>query len=340
MAYKPSENAAYTYAVGRVRALESYLLPPAVFERMLEAPDFDAALTVVRDHGYDEYLPERIESAAELETALGKVLWAAVIEVKDLSLDPAATDAWFARYDAANARLALREVYGEPSYEGAPYANAGNVSPEDLARAVESGDLGGLDPAFVGVLRRAMEIAEKEHDFVRADAALETGWFGMVRDAGLRGGVEFLVRLAAVMADLYNAEVILRGSFQGRGREELAPLMSDAGVIPVAELLAALENPAAELPRVLSRHGYHRVSRAMSGGSPERLGRLYEAEAQRFTMDFVKETKRLPFSVEPLVAFVMAMETELANVRLVLKGKWLGVETERLRGRLREHYGP
>ncbi len=65
-----AKRLAYAYAVGRVRALEKYLVPEAIFREATEADDFRSALKLVYDAGaYPEDLI-RVGSSADLDALL------------------------------------------------------------------------------------------------------------------------------------------------------------------------------------------------------------------------------------------------------------------------------
>jgi vacuolar-type H+-ATPase subunit C/Vma6 len=77
----------YAYAVGRVRALERYLVEQAVFREAAEASDFSAALKIVYDAGrYPEDLI-KAESTEELDAVLLRVTLALRREMTEILLD-------------------------------------------------------------------------------------------------------------------------------------------------------------------------------------------------------------------------------------------------------------
>ncbi len=55
-------------------------------------------------------------------------------------------------------------------------------------------------------------------------------------------------------------------------------------------------------------------------------------------MDHAKEAKRVNFGPEPIIAYIIAKETEIKIIRIIMVGKINKVATEVIRERLRELY--
>jgi len=77
----------YAYAIGRVRALERFLVPRAVFQEAVETSDHSAALKLISDAGrYPEGLT-RVRDSAELDDILAGEGEALKREMTDLLLE-------------------------------------------------------------------------------------------------------------------------------------------------------------------------------------------------------------------------------------------------------------
>lgn len=78
----------YAYSVGRVRALERYLIQREVFEEGAELPDSGAALKFIYDSGHYPEVLVKVRDSAELDDVLGKEEEALQIEMRELILEP------------------------------------------------------------------------------------------------------------------------------------------------------------------------------------------------------------------------------------------------------------
>lgn len=59
----------FAYAVGRLRAIEARFLDRSQLERMVDAPNFEAAFIILSETGYEEKI-EKLERAFDFETLL------------------------------------------------------------------------------------------------------------------------------------------------------------------------------------------------------------------------------------------------------------------------------
>jgi len=101
----------YAYAVGRVRALERYLVERAVFREAAEASDFSAALKIIYDAGrYPEDLI-KAQNTAELDAVLFRETLALRREMTEILLDKEVLDA-FLLEDEPEKALAAAERSG------------------------------------------------------------------------------------------------------------------------------------------------------------------------------------------------------------------------------------
>jgi len=57
-----------------------------------------------------------------------------------------------------------------------------------------------------------------------------------------------------------------------------------------------------------------------------------------FITEYLRQSKRMPFGLDPLVGYLYAKEIEVKNIRLILVGKINGLPVEDIRERLRNVY--
>jgi len=55
-------------------------------------------------------------------------------------------------------------------------------------------------------------------------------------------------------------------------------------------------------------------------------------------MSFIKNAKRINFGPEPIIAYIIAKETEIKIIRIILAGKLNKVDSNIIRERLRDIY--
>ena len=94
-----------------------------------------------------------------------------------------------------------------------------------------------------------------------------------------------------------------------------------------------------------SDHQQHPAGRAQGdedhAGGAEALAEspsAFERWCDNKIIQTIKPQKYNPFSVEPLVAYVLAKENEIKTVRIILTARLNGLEEEQIRERIREMY--
>ena len=64
----------------------------------------------------------------------------------------------------------------------------------------------------------------------------------------------------------------------------------------------------------------------------------FEKECDNYIMSYIKGARYKSLTIEPVIAFVYAVETEVKIVRIVISGKINGIEAGVLKERLRDAY--
>ena len=186
----------YTYAVARIRALESKMVSPLQFNRMVEAPDLQKAFFVLNETGYGEH----ISSAAE-PFAFEKILQAEqdktyrflkMIADKDEALD----NIW-RKYDYGNAKLLLRGRLKKTEEEEYQLSNYGTIKGEILEAYILKGE-GVLPEWLERSINNAIVRYEEEKHPAAIDESLDNDYIEMLRASG--DGL--LIKLSKIWGEL------------------------------------------------------------------------------------------------------------------------------------------
>ena len=65
---------------------------------------------------------------------------------------------------------------------------------------------------------------------------------------------------------------------------------------------------------------------------------VFEKLCDNYLMDFVKDAKLKSLTLEPLVAYLYAKETEMKSVRIILTSKLNHIDAQIIKERLRDAY--
>jgi V/A-type H+-transporting ATPase subunit C len=252
----------YAYSVGRVRALERFLIRQAVFREAAEAADAAAALKLVYDAGrYPEGLV-RVRDSDELEALLDGEEEALKREMAELILEKKVLDAYRLSFDPDKA----------------------------LAAAAES-------------------------------------------------GYPFLEEHIRMGIDLGNIKVFLRAKYLGLSKEKLEARLVEGGSVGKRSLVDLFPLALAEIAGALPSSAYRELWEEGIKVLAERETFVpLEKGIEDCLMKGLRRARSIVFGPEPVYAYGLAKQKEIALVRLVGVGRMLSLPAELLRERISETY--
>ena len=144
----------------------------------------------------------------------------------------------------------------------------------------------------------------------------------------------FLTGLVSLEIDIANIRTFMRARFAGVPAVEALARMLDGGAIRTAELGKLYVLAPAEVATRLA------ALPALRGISPADLADVSRLDvlADNVLVAYLRKARMVPIGPEPVIAYVMGREAEVAAVRTLLIGRLSGLSTEVLRRRTRDLY--
>ncbi len=313
-AWVPPDDTRYARAVGRVRVRERELLAARRLRTLAEARGLEAAFLELEDTVYGPELGS-LTHPEDFEIALRREVERTYAVFSELCLEPM-VDQWLRlAHDTSNIKAWLKG--GSESSMSA----VGSVPWETCRDAMESGDYRDL-PRHVAVL--AEGAARLTHDDGLLAAELWLDREVHANRARLAAGRRnaFLEDLTAAKSDLANMVTVVRLNRLGKPRAEAVGYIAPGGSLGAGFWLKLCGMPLQETQEALSVSDYGVVAalgieQVAESGSFALLEKLSE----EYIMRLLRRARALVFGIEPLVAYVLAKEHEVAMVRMVLVGK-------------------
>lgn len=314
----------YGFAVGRVRVLQAKLLSRSVYERLIDAPDFAEQRRVLSETAFGRYL-EHAQTAEDVERALDASLGDLYGEfLLEAGLPEAVVRFFRLPYDYRNLRATLKSrVLGAAS----PALSAlGTVEPSAFAGSGEE------LPAEMAAILTAWDEAEEQPALADLETVVDHALFDALAGEAKRSRVAFLRELMTLRIDLATIRVLLRANAKrlpaatvraaliDGGTKRLRDLMVEVGRMDAEELAEAIIGTRAvaglEIRDLLDLDRYDLVAGAL--------------EARRMA-----SARMAPSGAEPVLAYVLARESEVVALRTVLVGRLVGLDREAVRERLK-----
>lgn len=308
----------YAYAIGRIRILETKLLPASFFERMLKTTSVQETQRLLAE---TDYSSEAL--AVDYEQVFEEELEGVYRFLRDLTNDAPELLVFLHRWDVHNLKiLVVADGRGQPSRLGViPFA--------ELKQMVAAGDYTGLPPELAATLAHLPESGPE-----RA-AALDQAYYRYGQRI-LEKGPALLRDYWRARRDLLNLLLFLRLRKKGVPVQEFTRFMVEPGVIDRNNWLAQYAETQPQLAKLLEVTPY----RNLGLGDHEMRTALpaVERAIDNLLLETIAPAKSIPLGIEPLIGYLLAKEREILNLRLVITGKLNKLPEETVRRRLRNVY--
>lgn len=327
----------FTHAVARIRVMEKRLLMKNAIEKLLDSETPDEVLRTLQDTCYGPLVNE-LESVYDYE----KILKAELVELyKNLyKISPVkeVIDVMSLKYDFHNMKVLIKGKVLEKDFSHM-IIPIGTLSVEALKTAVNSGELRGLDKRTAEIISKVKESYEDSKDPQVIDTLLDQYMFNWMSELAEITETDFIKDYVKQLIDITNIKTMLRVKKQNKDVKFLEGVIIPGGTVDLKLLTEGLNEGLDAFINSISRTDYAEVLSSIleeysATGSISSLDVLYD----NYIMNHAKEAKRVNFGPEPVIAYILAKETEIKVLRIIMTGKINKMDGEVIRERLRELY--
>lgn len=331
--YKDTE---YTYISAKVRAMEAALVKKDCLERMIAAENSDGAAAYLREYGIDVAGMKASEREDVLIAALGD----GMSEIEKNAPSPEIFAFFRYPYDCSNIKALIKCSKRGIDAEGMLFS-IGSVPIKKLTERFAQGDFSVLPENMARAAREAKETYEATKDPQKIDFILDKACFADMDECAKKAKklkIGFISELVNAKADLTNFMIclrVLRMNCGELGRSYVNEALLDCGAVGKKKFSEAYERGEEALISLIAQNGYDRAARRLAADSS--LG-YAEKVCDNERIELAKKAKRVTFGVEVPVAYIVALETAVQNIRIVLAGKDAGISAETINERIRDCY--
>ena len=319
--YDPND---YLYASARIRAMELRLTPAERWNQLLETRTAEDALTAFSEQG-DTARPDP-------ETLSEQAMREALAAIAASVPDPTLTHFIRYPYDCNNLKVLEKcRIKGTPPDE--LFIDLGTVSVRSLQTVSENELLQLLPKHMAAALPMARDAFARTADPREIDFILDRAAFADMAEAA--APYPFAARLVAVRADLTNLTMclrLLRMKSGAVGRAVLEHALLTVGTLSDKELLDCYDGGEDAFFDAISKTPYANVYDRSASLS------VVEKRADDYVMDIVRGARSVTFGAEIPIAYLLAIETEGKNLRILLAGKAAGQDRDTIKAKLRKNY--
>ncbi|NLY86313.1 MAG: V-type ATP synthase subunit C [Tissierellia bacterium] len=327
----------YIQAVTRTRVLETRLLSRARIERMVDAKDMEEVLKVLGETEYSNVMGglTRVEDYEKILSSELKRVYELMYE---MSKDKIVVDLLALKYDYHNLKVLVKEKVLNQDLSDM-YVPISTTDFQRLKSDYQTDNLRDMDPRF----REALEEVERDYnenqDPQRIDILLDRFYFKHLYDLAKETDIPLFIKYVKDLIDFTNIRTLIRVKKQKKDMKFLEEVLLPNGNINVEELVLSLNDP---IEVIIHKYRHYDISPEIRKGLEiyQNTSRLSEFERlmDDYLMELNKPSKYVNFGPEPLFSYIVAKETEVKILRIIMVSKINKLSPEEIRERLRDLY--
>lgn len=317
----------YPYAVARIRMLERSLLTEKNYIQMAEARTTEEALKILSEAGYGN---GNSLSVKEYEEALAAQLAKAYADVAELVSGQRFMDMFLLKNDYHNLKVLMKEDIS--GVDGSNYlVGGGTVSVQVMKSAFQMKAYDTLPANMAEAVAQSYSVYGKTLSGQMIDIVLDKAAFKDMSATADKSDNNFIKRYMEYVCDLTNLKSFLRIKNMKKTFEMFTLVFVEGGTLGLDSFKTAFnaENPASGFKGTY----YEALCESMTKGFT-----AFEKQCDDYIMLFVKDAKYISLTLEPLVAYIYARETEVKTVRIILNSKVNNIDPDVIKERLRDAY--
>lgn len=318
----------YPYAVARIRVLEKNLLSKQVLNQMADDKEAADAMRTLSDYGYEGALEV---SPRDFEKVLAAELEKTYTVIRELVPAERFIDVFLYKNDYHNLKVLIKQEVSD--IDGERFLVEGGTEPiGKLKTALLERNYSNLPPVMGEAIEKAFDAFAKTHSGQMIDIVLDKAAFTQMKDTADAIGNPFVSKYVAKVCDLTNLKSFLRIRSMGKDFTAFDAVFVQGGEISQATFLAAFgtDEPA----QYFKATAYGDICEAGMGEGFT----FFEKLCDDHIMNFVRGAKFQALTLEPLIAYLYAKESEIKTVRIILTSKINGINPEIIKERVREAY--
>ncbi len=304
---------------------------------MVDAKDMDEVYKIL---GETEYM--NMTSSAnpieDYENILSGELKRVYKNAYELAKDSLVVDLLALKYDYHNLKVLVKEKFLDRDLSDL-YVGISSMDFDKLKLNYKAGNMKELDPRIRENLEKVEKDFEEKKDSQRIDILLDKAYFNHLYDMAVKTQVPLFKNYAEDLIDFTNIRTLVRVKSQKKDLKFLEDVLIENGKIDLEIIRQTLNNP---LDMMVARLKAFEISSKVKKGLEAygESGRLSEFERlmDNYIMDINKPSKYVNFGPEPIFSYIIAKETEIKTLRIIIVSKLNGLSPDDIRERLRDLY--
>lgn len=318
-------NTQYAFAVAKVRQLENNLLSRAQLDQMINASDISEIIAVLSQKGW-----QTGEDSTDLERLLNNELNSAWELVNELAPDSAELKTIVVKNDFHNLKVAVKAlVSGVSPQEYFIYPTF--VDTDNIIEALSDKDYDFLPVYLREVAEEAYNAITLTGDGQLAEVIIDRAALQAINDFAQTGKSEIVKSYADLMILASDIKIAFRGAAAGKKEQFFEQAICGNKHLNRDLLIKAAVRGTDEVLNFLTASGFADYTDALKTSLS-----AFEKLCDERQAALINEAALTSFGIDPVVAYYLAKENEIKNVRIILICKNMGADVATIAERVRE----
>jgi V/A-type H+-transporting ATPase subunit C len=327
----------YMYGSARLRAKELALIGRERIETLLACDSVERLWERLIEFGVTPVTDASSGERLREETLLS-LLRESYREVCELFPDDPSLRLWLYQYDCNNVKAAIKGFVRGIDARSMMF-DFGTLSIDDVLAMVRENRFDALPTEMSKAATIAVAEYAKTKNPQLIDLYLDRACYADMLADAKASGIELAARLVESRIDLVNIQIvvrILRIRRDEAGRALLKDAFLEGGHLSLAQLVDWFDGGEDVLWDRLFYSDYYRLAQVVQSG--DRSLTAIECALDDEWMHRIQEVKLIPYGAEVAIAYLLAHEYEVRNLRILFAAKSAGLAVDTTRERIRESY--
>lgn len=317
----------YTYAVARIRYRENKLLNDADLNTLLSAKDADAVIRQLRDKGWGDNSGSN--DPDELLRRESEKVWEFIDEIVP---DKSVFDFLLIPNDFHNLKVAVKAITRDMKPDDMFIRNA-TIDPDEIYDAVSKREYDRLPEFLSDIAKEAMSVLLQTSDGQLCDVIIDKACMEYVGKLGKANDEEIIRLYCELFVASADIKIAIRSAHTKKRLDFIQRSLAACDTLDVSRLATAASLSYEDVLKYLEATRYSAaipmIRTSMSA---------FEKWCDDSVTEAMKPQKWEPFTIGPVVAYLIARENEIKAVRMILSAKINGLSVDVIKERLRMMY--
>lgn len=317
----------FTYAVARIRYRENKLLGDADLNALLSAKDADSVIRLLRDKGWGDGVADGdVDGLLKHES---EKVWEFIDEIVP---DRSSFDFLLVPNDFHNLKVSIKAITRDLKPDDM-FIRTATVEPELVYDSVSKREYDSLPEFLIEPAQEAMSVLLQTSDGQLCDIIIDRACMAYVAKLGKQNKEEIIRLYCERFVAAADIKIAVRSAHTKKRMDFILRSMAPCDTLDVERLAQAASMSFEDILKYLETTPYSDAIPAINTSMS-----AFEKWCDDSVTEAMKPQKWEPFTIGPVVAYLIARENEIKAVRMILSAKISHLPDDVIKERLRAMY--